>query len=399
MTRSLTGNASRPASDTPRIDLEIDYLGVYGIGFYEHNRFSTLMNASLLTRLGHFQEAAEKLGDVETLLAGGGVNRRMVLGAIFTLREAGQYDRALALAERLLSSGQLEGIDRLAVAHTIGTIHLKAGNVDAAAEAFAQFLESSDEIDPGYKFSSALMLATAELVRGRVDAAEAAIARTQAAHAPSSHDLFGFHVVTGQILLEHGDYAEADAAFDRALHIAEEGRAELRSASSRTQWFGGQEDVFELAVFAALGCGDTRRMFEIAERSKARSLLDRMAARRPTGAEPETPASRALAKERERRSLLVGIQEIRGRLGDAYVDVESVQRLDELGNDVLETDSELPRIDWSKVGDAIAATARRIEACLEEIENADTTLTRTGEEAAPISYAALRVMLSEASVS
>ena len=101
-----------------------------------------------------------------------------------------------------------------------------------------------------------------------------------------------------------GDLARADELAGRALEILESVRSRVASSDLRASFFASRQSYYELAVDtlmtrerAAPKKGFAAQALAVAERARARSLLETLAA---AGAEPLAPASRELAA-RERR--------------------------------------------------------------------------------------------------
>jgi CHAT domain-containing protein len=67
---------------------------------------------------------------------------------------------------------------------------------------------------------------------------------------------------------------EFQTELDAVLKMSEEYRQKIREDESRQAFFGNEQTVFDTAIENALAMGDTKKAFEFAETSRARSLLD-----------------------------------------------------------------------------------------------------------------------------
>ncbi len=84
----------------------------------------------------------------------------------------------------------------------------------------------------------------------------------------------------GRARRKTGDVAGAQADFDRGIEELERHRESLPAGEARWGAFHAAEELFDEAMTVALDGGDVTRAFRMAERKRARSLLERYGAQR-----------------------------------------------------------------------------------------------------------------------
>lgn len=90
----------------------------------------------------------------------------------------------------------------------------------------------------------------------------------------TTYNLYKVHKGKMLCFREMGRQIEFDGELEKVLRLSEESRQNIRQDTSRQAFFNSEQDVFDAAIPNALQQNDSRKAFELAEASKARSLLD-----------------------------------------------------------------------------------------------------------------------------
>jgi len=187
---------------------------------------------------------------------------------------------ASAIYQRLGDrSGEVGALDRL------GTVHLEEGEMDEAIELYRRALEIARDLrnrrDEGNTLNN---LSEAYRAKGEprraLDLAQQALHllaeaedRSAEAHA---------HVLAGRALLELNQPSKAAAEYGQALEMVEEMREASESPDLRSELFAQVHGYYEEYVDLLMEQGREAEALVMAERSRARTLLD-LVAMRPSG--------------------------------------------------------------------------------------------------------------------
>src|SRR5262249_12776374 len=90
----------------------------------------------------------------------------------------------------------------------------------------------------------------------------------------SVRQLIFVHVNVAQAHAAQGRYADALAAYRRALDLVEDLRAELQQSELRSGFLENKQAIYHGAVQSALAVGEVGDAFGYAERARARAFLD-----------------------------------------------------------------------------------------------------------------------------
>jgi CHAT domain-containing protein len=227
-------------------------------------------------------------------------------GGTFAAIAAQEWETARSLAvldqASALESGDTELIARASLRQAITSFHL--GDGAAGLEALGSGRSRARQIlerDAALRTNADLDVAQALITR--MTAPRDALRLLDDAiqtHEQAGLDLYlpQLHLERGRIHLQLGDEPAAASDFDAGMNALLGQRATIPSPELRAGIFDNVSALFDEALRLALRNGDTERAFDIAERSRARALLDEIAAR-------EAPFKRTTAKE------------LRASLGDA----------------------------------------------------------------------------------
>lgn len=256
-------------------------------------------------------------------LSKGQVSGREALTVGRLLRDMGRFDQALQIAERLVET--TSDAEDLGAAHNLAsTVLLRIGDLDSAAKHSRAALKIARRPEDIITITN--NLAANYLQRGDPQRA----LRLLDAH-PLPPQLpaqihFAYLAQRGEALLQLHHFADAQREYTAALAAQERIRAELRSFDDRRQWHAQQILLYEPAVRAAVLNKDSTAAFELVERSKARSLVDQLAAGPALASKEEDSLNEVLGRVADRQTILRRL----AAAGD-YVDLELVQRFTELG--------------------------------------------------------------------
>ncbi len=194
-------------------------------------------------------------------------------------REAGEYSQALATLEKALAIDLKLG-SRWAMAYdlrNLGQTRLKMGDAPAALRQFAEAAGLAAEI--GDKVNMAkiyLAIGDAEAELKQADSAEASYRKAlEIADALLLREV-RWRALFGLARLQHqaGDSAKAVASYQQALETVEGLRAEIRLDQLKDGFLTDKMDVYAglVGLLVDLQRGD--EAFAVAERSRARNLID-----------------------------------------------------------------------------------------------------------------------------
>jgi CHAT domain-containing protein len=294
------------------------------------DRARALQNLGVLYRLlGRPGLARDRLAAARSAWTEAGDDR----GLAATLNQLGELARAEGRTDQALSLyGQALALrrdldDRRGQAKTLEKLGLLRADLGAVSEARASLHEALDLLgrvdDPRPRASVLLALGRLDQRQGRADAALASLSEALALYRRIGDATEEAECLLGVARSERsrGDLDAALAASEEALTLVESVRARSLRQDLRTSFFATVDDHFDLAIDLLMeldrarpGRGYAARALAVAERARARSLLDGLmeaGARLRGTASPEL-----LARERGLRERLEAAAGRRRRLAD-----------------------------------------------------------------------------------
>jgi CHAT domain-containing protein/tetratricopeptide (TPR) repeat protein len=250
----------------------------------------TLSNIGLVYRgTGQYREAIQFFDDALRVVRANGnrrVEARVLIYRGSTFADLDELAPALASYEQALAL-QRKGGDRRGESETlnaIGVLRMRSGANQEALELYAKAADMQRATGSRRTEAATLTnMAVAHLNVGAIDAAQAALERSltlrrdvqdRRGEAQSLHVLARVHRQRGRL-------AEALAAADAALEIVEALRTKLVSQDMRASYFATSLEMYDFVVATLMDLhaagGDAShqaRAFHVAERARARSLLD-----------------------------------------------------------------------------------------------------------------------------
>jgi CHAT domain-containing protein/Tfp pilus assembly protein PilF len=195
------------------------------------------------------------------------------LGAGDTARAVRTVERGLAVSEpRHLNNQIAEGL------YVLGRAYLEQGRLDAAAGVFARCLAMHESSRSALGRAEVLIeIAEIERLRRRLtDGRALADEAEQLARSMELPELrWRALTVRGRIDRTLGDQERARQAFDAAIEIVEQLRDNVAGAADvRSRFFADRQAPYRERIALALDRSDVAEAFHVAERSKARLLLD-----------------------------------------------------------------------------------------------------------------------------
>jgi CHAT domain-containing protein/predicted negative regulator of RcsB-dependent stress response len=260
-----------------------------------------------------------------------------------------EWERAEALLRRSREAAERLG-DRRAAAVAVGSLGLlsrQRGDFDRALGHYRDALAAFEALDDRWMTARTLQhLGRLHLARGEAMAAEAAYRRAFALTRDS-----GDPASEAESRLGLARAARQDGQLDRAvehsaagLAILESLRGEILGPSLATSWFATVQDHYRFAVELAMeldrtrpGAGWAARGFEIAERSRARTLLETLDGGAQAWGEAAAELRERLSRAERRRLGLLEAGAPRGEVEAAEREVRA-----------LLSDLEEARLEWRK---------------------------------------------------
>jgi CHAT domain-containing protein len=204
------------------------------------------------------------------------------LGQVYVLsgnraRARTHYERGRDLAQR----GRLPDLEGLAL-NALGSIELAEGRLDIA-EAILDSTLARAQANPGFlrrRGSVRVNQATLAIMRRDLDAARARIADAAAIGDTLREPEFDFDVLRVRAQLAEAEgRADAAAQYERAIEFLESWRGRIALGDLRMSVAELRLDAYEGAIRTHVAAGRHADAFAIAERARARLLLEVMAER------------------------------------------------------------------------------------------------------------------------
>lgn len=235
------------------------------------------------------------------------------LGELYFLQ--GQHARALQALKRSLSISQASDykIQASDARYVLGRVYTRLGQFDAADRTFKQCLEFRDAAGDRHGRADVLIeMADLERQRGR-DREGLALA-TEARHLADTMELPDVQwralTLIGRLQVRLSAPVEARQAFDDAIAVIEDMRSvNVGGEDTRSRFFADRLTPYQERISLALAASSPADAFYIAERSKARALLDVIRG-------DSVPVTRAMTEEERQRE-----RELRTSLSSANTEI------------------------------------------------------------------------------
>jgi tetratricopeptide (TPR) repeat protein len=331
--------------------IEPEYQDVYGVGFFEFTKRLRLLKAQALARTGDSAEALKILGDSEQYLrrirqAQGDVDIeaiRAVLEIVKMLRDAGQLRSAAHLLREIEPYIKRGSIEQLSFLNLLGTVAIHGQEYGLAQLTFEQGRDLATHVQPEFVPSIDVNIAGTLYHQEQHERALEILQTINIEQmAQTQYDEYLFYALLGQVLAGSLLFQEAQDRLARALAIADSMRTEFDLYETRISWQSKVEDIYQLAVLVAAVNHDAAAAFDFVERSRARALVDQLAAGYlplPPSAIPLAQVESTLLDQRER---LIALMDSYKFLGASFVDYEALRELQTLGfvEELVETPSD-----------------------------------------------------------
>jgi CHAT domain-containing protein/tetratricopeptide (TPR) repeat protein len=200
------------------------------------------------------------------------------LGELYFLQ--GQHARALQALKRSLSISQASDykIQAADARYVLGRLYTKLGQFDAADRTFKQCLEFRDAAGDRHGRADVL-IEMADLERQRGRDREGLSLATEARRLADTMELPDVQwralTLIGRLQVRLSAPAEAGQAFDEAIVLIESMRAvNVGGEDTRSRFFADRLAPYQERISLALAASDPADALYVAERSKARALLD-----------------------------------------------------------------------------------------------------------------------------
>lgn len=342
--------------------LELEFMDLQSLSFGTVMTFEPLLRANAYNRIGLAERALEELGDLaarERQLAALS-QFGAIRGIAQILRDAGQLTEARSLLERYRD--RVNARDGALFDNTLVSILVRLDDTDAASVIATRMLRDAQDSDIT-TFESIVQLVAVNIARPNGDAAASLAMLDEVAHQESggqASERLAYWEARGWLLFLLARLPEAIDAYRCALTIGEGQRTQLASIPMRAEWQAKLAKIYDEALSIALAAGDAASLFEFAERSRARTLLDELELRH-AGEADDASESDALRNLRRRAAAVTRLIRVVDSGADAVEAVhayhEEYQRSDRATPPVEELQQQL--VD---VVDQIARLEREAEA-------------------------------------
>jgi CHAT domain-containing protein/Flp pilus assembly protein TadD len=222
------------------------------------------------------------------------------LASVYLLQ--GKYAEAEATLQKVLSLYTAENKEGLATAwNNLGVFYQQQGDAGRARAALQQSVALNEELQHPWQLSESLMnLAWVQHCQGQSAQALTPVARAVALARQSRHPdaVWSANLIAGQIYRALKRPAQARAAFTEAIQTVEAQREEVAGdQTERVRFFESKVKPYLLLMELALAENRPVEALELAERAKARVLLDVL----QRGYDGSAVARSAAEREQEQR--------------------------------------------------------------------------------------------------
>jgi CHAT domain-containing protein/tetratricopeptide (TPR) repeat protein len=330
------------------INFDVEHAGLSALVNLRVLTELSLLEAEATSRAGDPARAVEELGPSVETVAELVAKRFLPPGCgthlVALLRDAGQTEKALQVLDAISATVEaIEGsrdLDNLRA-----TLHVRRRDLEAAERilgpvAAADRSEGGTGDTPNEVLVNALNLANVALIQHRYQEALDLLDRFQAPPQPRFYTAYGLHVMRGQCHFYLRNYFAAYDELLAAIDMADSLRGKLRDQSQRITWQTGLAKVYELAFLSAGLSFKFSGIFDIMERSRARSYVDQLIRQdlaMPVASELAAAVERSRGRRRLLRTLAAGPS--RPEL------VEIARQLRELGSNMAWAASEGPLLE------------------------------------------------------
>lgn len=281
--------------------------------WHARRRRLTISNlAALFQRLGAYEQSLDLYGQVrkssEALPASEQARVLTNLGALYRrLEDPFKALETYQAAERLFAKDRhLDG--EIAVLKNIGIVHaLDFGDFRSALEAFTRAVRLAEESGNRREAMQARLYRGETLLRlGDLDTAreELAAALATATQLDTKDDRWKALYGLGRVAWKTGHDDDAAALFQKAISAVESVRSNLRLSSLKTDFLADKREVYDALVELLAGRAATADVFDLLERSRARTFQDRLREHAGNGG-PSTASLAAVQARLDAHTLLL----------------------------------------------------------------------------------------------
>ena len=374
---------------------ELEYARVYSIGFSGTLRHAAILDALLAGRIGDSGAALSMLGHLESRGDRADIESGAWFDVATILRDAGETERALAMADRALADPAFLAGDRSRAENLRGTLLLLLRRPREAEQAFRRSRRAARGLGDTYgAVVSEANLAMAMIRRGRPRRALAVLDRIQEEARLGPGQIHQkWHSVRAIALAEQNRLGEAEADAAEAVRLSEEILASLRTADLQTTWQGSSRDLYNLAVGISMRAGHISKALDLVEMARSRAFFFQLATRMPEvvasapGRPEPSDTERAATALDQRRRVLARLLPAARHHGPAGPDIRTeLQRVGVKIEDVTDPagsdDQTVPRLSADKLLALLQDTATRLDQARRL--QAGVATTAAGAPAAPV---------------
>jgi len=396
-----TSERSRQRLFSETANPELEFMGVYAIGFDLLWQTARLIKAETLSRLND-PRAIEALGNVDDFVSDvektlkSGISYQALMAIVMLLRDAEQYEKAIEIVKRIEPFAPTDK-DRMGLYNTAGTLYEMAGDYDVGMTYFKKICEMIETTGEAKDYLPIVVLnmASNHIHENRPQEALDYLNKVDIAkEARSFKETYNYYMVMAQALVALKRNEEAQQAILKGVAIIEAERLKLRSFDSRITWQGEQENTYRFAVAIAVTNNDRLTAFELMEKSRARAFVDQLATGHLTLPESEKPLEQIEDRILEQQALLSRLLNSLETRGPDFIDYEVVGKLQNLSEGIkLFEDDAGTRLSREKIEDGKSQLTKALERLRARMEEARLLNAANTYGAVP-SFPELRQLLS-----
>ncbi len=387
-------------------NFELEYMGVYSIGFEQFMNLVRLLKADILSRMND-PRAVEALGDVDDFTGDvgktlkSGVSFRALTAVVMILRDDGQYDKAAEVLTNIEPFATTDQ-DRLFLYNTAGTLYELLQDREKAMSYFQQAYDVAQTKYRQYLPVFSMNMASIRVHQNRPQEALDLLQSVDITKdARQEKDVYGYNVLMAQALTDLQRLGEAQPYVLNALTIIEQARLKLRSFNARMYWQGEQESIYRLAVRLAVANDDRLTAFNVMERSRARSFVDQLAAGHLALPESKQQLEEIAQRLALQQTLLHRLASSLETQNPNFIDYELVDQLNSLNegfklfeeHEDEDGEKKPVRLSAEKIASEIDKVEKAIERVEAEIDEA-RLLNATNTYGAALTFPELRAVLT-----